>query len=56
MKDMIFKENIPDPLKQKAALKDGALSVLVGIAARTSIDTCKPVKISDLTTADVKKH
>jgi predicted dehydrogenase len=49
MKDRIFKNTfIPDPLNQKAGLKDGALSILIGIAARKSIDTGNPIKISDL--------
>jgi len=55
MKDMIFKENISDPLNQKADLKDGALSVLVGIAARTSIDAGKPVRINELCDIDLIK-
>ena len=49
MKDMIFKDtSMPDSLNQKAGLRDGALSILVGIAARTSIDTGRPIKISEL--------
>jgi hypothetical protein len=30
-------------------LRDGAMSVLVGIAARKSIESGKPVRIADLT-------
>ncbi|MBF9221951.1 Gfo/Idh/MocA family protein [Hymenobacter ruricola] len=39
-----------DPYRQSAGTRDGAMSCLVGIAARHSIDTGKPVKIGDLTT------
>jgi len=53
LKDKIFKDpDLPDPLKQSAGTRDGAMSVLIGIAARTSIDTGKPVRIADLT--DIK--
>ncbi|MBF9142553.1 Gfo/Idh/MocA family protein [Hymenobacter properus] len=38
-----------DPYRQSAGTRDGAMSCLVGIAARHSIDTGKPVKIGDLT-------
>ena len=38
-----------DPYKQAAGSRDGAMSILVGIAARQSIDTGKPVKIEGLT-------
>ncbi len=41
--------NAPDPFKHAAGTRDGAMSVLIGIAARKSIDTGKPVKIADLT-------
>ncbi|MEJ5260851.1 MAG: Gfo/Idh/MocA family oxidoreductase [Anaerohalosphaeraceae bacterium] len=41
--------NAPDPLGHAAGSRDGAMSILVGIAARKSIDTGKPVKIKDLT-------
>jgi predicted dehydrogenase len=39
----------PDPLKHLAGLRDGAMSVLIGIAARKSIETGIPVRIEDLT-------
>ncbi|MFD2718817.1 Gfo/Idh/MocA family protein [Hymenobacter monticola] len=39
-----------DPYRQSAGTRDGAMSCLVGIAARHSIDTGKPVKIGELTT------
>lgn len=50
LKDQIFIPNTPDPLKQAAGVRDGALACLVGIAARKSIDTKEPVMIEDLTT------
>jgi len=50
LKDKIFKSpNIEDPLRQSAGTRDGAMSILVGIAARNSIESGKPVKIGDLT-------
>ena len=39
-----------DKYRQGAGLRDGAMAVLIGIAARNSIDTGKPVNIADLTT------
>ncbi len=53
LKYKIFKDpSMPDPLKQSAGTRDGAMSILIGIAARNSIDSGKPVKIADLT--DIK--
>jgi predicted dehydrogenase len=50
MKDKIFKDpSLPDPFKQAANVRDGAMAVLIGVAARKSIDTGKPILISDLT-------
>lgn len=43
-----------DPFKQGAGSRDGAMSCLIGIAARKSIDTEKAVKIKDLTS--LKPH
>ncbi|MFD1258709.1 Gfo/Idh/MocA family protein [Mucilaginibacter terrae] len=43
-----------DPYKQGAGSRDGAMSILVGIAARNSIDSGKPVKIDSLTS--LKPH
>ncbi|MBC7850786.1 MAG: Gfo/Idh/MocA family oxidoreductase, partial [Chitinophagaceae bacterium] len=47
LRKQIF-ESTPDPYKQAAGSRDGAFSVLIGIAARNSIDSGKPVKIGDL--------
>lgn len=49
LKDQIFLPGIPDPLKQCANTRDGALACLVGIAARNSIAGKAPVNIADLT-------
>ena len=50
MQDMIFKDpNMPDPYKHKAGTRDGAMSILLGIAARTSIEKGKSIKVGDLT-------
>ena len=49
LKDQIFIPNTPDPLRQAAGVRDGALSCLVGIAARKSIASKGPVMIKDLT-------
>ncbi len=50
LKDQIFIPNTPDPLKQAAGVRDGALACLVGIAARKSIESKEPIMIKDLTT------
>jgi len=48
MQDMIFRKNIPDPLRQKAGSRDGVLSAMIGIAARRSIEQMRPFKIEEL--------
>jgi len=50
LQNKIFKnpEN-PDPLKHAAGLRDGAMSVLIGVAARKSIQSGQAIKIGDLT-------
>jgi predicted dehydrogenase len=51
MHDYLFKTpNASDPYRHAAGLKDGVMSILVGIAARKSIEQNKPIKIGDLTT------
>jgi predicted dehydrogenase len=55
MKDEIFlSEQQEDPLRRSAGLRDGALSVLIGISARKSIEKGMPVKIADLTDIPLK--
>ncbi len=50
LREMIFKENIPDPLEKMAGCKAGVLASLIGIAARRSIETGQTVRIDDLVT------
>jgi len=48
--DKIFKDpNMADPYKHSAGTRDGAMSVLIGIAARKSIEEGRMVKIEELT-------
>ena len=49
LRKQIFNDDGNDPFKQAAGSRDGALSILIGIAARNSIDTGVPVKIGSLT-------
>ncbi|WP_269524522.1 Gfo/Idh/MocA family oxidoreductase [Coraliomargarita parva] len=45
----VFSQNPPeDPLKRAAGHKDGALSILTGIAANESMKTGMPVQVSEL--------
>lgn len=48
--DKIFKHpDQEDPFDRAAGLRDGVMSALIGIAARRSIETGKPIRIADLT-------
>ena len=48
--DKIFKNpNADDPYKHAAGARDGAMSILIGIAARKSIESENPVRIAELT-------
>ena len=50
MQDRIFKDpNLPDPYRQAAGSRDGAMSVLLGVAARKSARSGQPIEIADLT-------
>ena len=49
LRDQIFIPGTPDPYRQCAGTRDGALSCLIGIAARNSITSGQVVKIADLT-------
>jgi len=49
LRDQIFIPGTPDPYKQCAGTRDGALSCLIGISARNSIGLGQVVKIGDLT-------
>lgn len=51
--DKIFlNPNAADPLKHSAGIRDGVMSIMIGIAARNSIQSGKAVKIAELT--DIK--
>lgn len=41
--------NAPDPLRHAAGSRDGAMSILIGIAARKSIEENRSVRIEELT-------
>jgi predicted dehydrogenase len=49
LRKQIFDSDGNDPYRQAATSRDGAMSILIGIAARNSIDSGKPVKIASLT-------
>lgn len=50
LQDKIFANpDAPDPLKHTAGVRDGAMSILIGIAARKSVDSGEPVRIAELT-------
>jgi hypothetical protein len=50
MQNMIFRDpSAPDPLKRSAGTRDGAMSVLIGVAARKSIEEKRVIKIAELT-------
>jgi hypothetical protein len=55
LQDKIFRDpSMADPLKHAAGTRDGAMSCLIGVAARKSIEEQRPVKIEELT--DIKPH
>ena len=48
--DKIFANpDMPDPYGRSAGIRDGAMSILIGVAARKSIETGEPVRIAELT-------
>lgn len=48
--DKIFRNpDAPDPYGHAAGIRDGAMSCLIGIAARKSIESGQPIQIADLT-------
>jgi predicted dehydrogenase len=50
LQDRIFVDpNMPDPFRHAAGTRDGVMSIMIGIAARTSIEEQRPVKIEELT-------
>ncbi|MCL4708802.1 Gfo/Idh/MocA family oxidoreductase [bacterium] len=48
LQKMLFNPEMPDPYKQRADSRAGAMSILTGIAAVKSVERRKPVRISDL--------
>ena len=48
LKQMLFHPEMPDPLKQRAGSRAGAMSLLTGVAAVRSIEQGRPIKIADL--------
>ena len=53
LKDKIFvNPDMPDPYRQSAGSRDGAMSVLIGVAARKSVKENRMVKISEITTLE----
>ena len=49
--EKIFKHpDQADPFERAAGIRDGAMSILIGIAARKSIESGQPIKIGSLTT------
>jgi len=50
LQEKIFSNpEMPDPYRRAAGMRDGAMSVLVGVAARKSIESGDPVRIASLT-------
>ena len=57
MFDQIFRGIEANPqLNQQSDVRDGAFSVLVGFAARKSIDEGRPVRIDELTDLEPQKQ
>jgi predicted dehydrogenase len=51
LRDRLFKDRqAPDPWRQAAGVRDGAMAVLIGVAARESVKRQEPVAIASLTT------
>ncbi len=50
LQEKIFSNpDMPDPYKRAAGMRDGAMSVLIGVAARKSIELGEPIRIAALT-------
>ena len=48
--EKIFKtSDVKDPYDRDAGVRDGAMSILIGIAARKSIESGRPIKVQELT-------
>lgn len=54
--EQIFKHpELKDPFDRAAGIRDGAMSILIGIAARKSIESGQPIKIGELTSFEPSK-
>jgi predicted dehydrogenase len=50
LQDRIFVDpDMPDPMRHAAGTRDGVMSIMIGIAARKSIEEKRPVRIEELT-------
>ncbi|MBU3025143.1 Gfo/Idh/MocA family oxidoreductase [Zobellia galactanivorans] len=57
LQDKIFRTSeIDDPYGRTAGIRDGAMSILIGIAARRSIENKKTIQISELTDLKPRKQ
>lgn len=57
LQDKLFKNpDAADPLKHAAGIRDGAMAILIGIAARKSIESGHPVRIGSLTSLKPSKN
>jgi len=57
LQDKIFKDpGAPDPLNHMAGTRDGAMSLLIGVAARKSIESGEPVRIAELTSLEPRER
>ena len=55
--DQIFKHpDKQDPFDRAAGVRDGAMSILIGIAARKSIESGEPIKIAALTDLEPRER
>ena len=53
----LFKDpTAPDPYKHAAGTRDGAMSILIGVAARKSIESGRPIRIAELTDLEPRKQ
>lgn len=48
LKEMLFNPDMPDPYKQRAGSRAGAMSLLTGVAAVRSVESKRPVRIDSL--------
>jgi hypothetical protein len=57
LQDKLFRNpDTPDPLRHTAGVRDGAMSILIGVAARKSIESGQPVRIAELTDLEPRRR